>query len=214
MIIEIEGVDGCGKNTQAKKLYEYLTNKGYKCKLLSFPNYASGSCMPVKMYLAGEIGDKVDCLDPYQACVIFAVDRLLTMKQIEKENYDFIILDRYVGSLIIHHASRINNQEEYKRYVNWVENFEFNELKIPRPDKVLFLDMPIEMSLELKRARTELKNGMTKDIMEEDEEKLIIASNSAKKVAETFGWIKIDCGQKELKSIDEIHQEILTKLGV
>ena len=214
MIIEIEGVDGCGKHTQAKKLYEHLTAKGYKCKLISFPNYESGSSTPVKMYLNGDIGENMDCLDPYQACAIFAVDRLVTMKQIENEEFDFIILDRYVGSLIVHHASRIDNASQRSKYIEWVENLEYNVLKIPRPDKVLFLDMPIEMSLKLKRERTELKNGMSKDIMEEDEEKLIIASNSAKKVAETLGWIKIDCGQKELKSIDEIHEEILTKLGV
>ena len=214
MIIEIEGVDGCGKNTQTKKLYEYLVNKGMKCKIVSFPNYESGSSMPVKMYLNGELGDKVDCLDPYQTSVLFAVDRLITMKQINIEDYDYILLDRYVGSNMVHQASRFKEAEKFLKYLNWAEDFEFGNLKLPKPNKILFLDMPIEMSLKLKRERTELKNGMSKDIMEEDEEKLIIASNSAKKVAETLGWIKIDCGQVQLKSIDEIHEEILTKLGV
>ena len=214
MLINIEGVDGCGKNTQTKKLYEYLVNKGYKCKLVSFPNYESKSCEPVKMYLGGELGEDVDCLDPYQTSVLFAVDRLLTMKQIDVSKYDYILFDRYVGSNMIHQASRFKEAEKFLEYLNWAEKFEFETLGLPKPDKVLFLDMPIEMSLELKRARTELKNGMDKDIMEKDEEKLIVSSNSAKNVAEMFGWIKIDCGQTRLKSVDEIHQEILTKLGV
>lgn len=214
MIINIEGVDGTGKNTQTKKLYEYLENKGYKCKLVSFPNYESGSSVPVKMYLNGDLGESVDSLDPYQTSVIFAVDRLLTMKQIDISKYDYILLDRYVGSNMVHQASRFKEVENFLNYLEWENKFEFETLGLPKPDKVLFLDMPIEMSLELKRARTELKNGMSQDIMEKDEEKLITSSKTAKKVADMFGWIRIDCGQNKLKSIDEIHADILTKLGV
>ena len=104
--------------------------------------------------------------------------------------------------------------EKFLEYIKWAEEFEFGTLNLPKPDRVLFLDMPIEMSLELKRARTELKNGMSQDIMEKDEEKLVISSKTAKKIAEMFGWTTIDCGQKQLKSIDQIHEDILTKLGV
>ena len=214
MIIDIEGVDGCGKNTQTKKLFEYLTNKGFKCRIVSFPNYESGSSMPVKMYLNGELGESIDALDPYQASVLFATDRLLTMKQIDVSKYDYVLFDRYVPSNMIHQASRLKEIEKFLEYVKWAEEFEYDKLKLPRPDKILFLDMPIEMSLKLKRERTELKNGMQQDINEKDEAQLVNASNTAKRIADEFGWIKIDCGQEELKSIDEIHQEILTKLGV
>ena len=113
MLINIEGVDGTGKNTQTKKLYEYLVNKGYKCKLVSFPNYESGSSMPVKMYLNGDLGDNVDALDPYQTSVLFAVDRLLTMKQIAVSKYDYILFDRYVGSNMVHQASRYKEAEKF-----------------------------------------------------------------------------------------------------
>ena len=72
MLIDIEGTDGSGKAVQTKKLFDYLVNKGYKCRLISFPNYDSPSSEPVKMYLAGET--KSD-LEGYQNSALFAVDR-------------------------------------------------------------------------------------------------------------------------------------------
>ncbi|MCQ2564900.1 MAG: thymidylate kinase, partial [Clostridia bacterium] len=56
MIIDIEGTDGSGKATQTKMLFDYLTTKGKKCKIISFPNYESASSGPVKMYLNGDLG--------------------------------------------------------------------------------------------------------------------------------------------------------------
>ena len=40
-IIVIEGTDCSGKETQSKKLEEYLKQSGKKCKRFYFPNYDS-----------------------------------------------------------------------------------------------------------------------------------------------------------------------------
>ena len=87
------------------------------------------------------------------------------------------------------------------------DNLEFNELSLPRPDKTLFLDMPVDVSLQLARARAELKNGQTRDIFEEDSAHMRQAYNNAKYVAKKFNWEIIDCYDKKLKSIEEIHKE-------
>ena len=98
--------------------------------------------------------------------------------------------------------------------MEWLEEFEYGKLKLPQPDKILFLDMPIEYSLKLARERGEYKSGTKKDVHEQDENHLKLAYERAKYVAEKFNWITIPCVEKDLKTIEEIHKEILTKLGV
>lgn len=214
MLIDIEGTDGSGKHTQTKMLYEKLVKLGYKCKMISFPNYESNSSALVKMFLAGELGDNADCLNGYQASVLYAVDRLATMKQINCEDYDFVLFDRYTPSNMIHQSTRIKDKQELDYFLDWLEDFEYGKLNLPKPDRILFLDMPVEYSMQLARARSELKNGQTKDILEEDSSHLSKAYERAKYVADKFNWTTINCVDKKLKSVEEIHLDILTNLGL
>ena len=215
MIIDIEGTDGCGKKTQTDLLFNYLKDKGYKVTKISFPNYDSNSSALVKMYLSGELGEKAEDVNAYQASALYAVDRFATMSKINIKDYDFIIFDRYVPSNMIHQASKAKSKKEINKIVRWINNFEYEKLELPIPDKILFLDVPVETSIKLARARAVLKNGESKDIHERDDNHLIKAYESAKHVAKKFKWTVINCVvEGELKSIDEIHQEILTKLAL
>ena len=215
MIIDIEGTDGSGKKTQTIKLKEYLESKGKKVKLISFPNYESDSSAAVKMYLNGNIGlTGKDCLDGYQTSTLYAVDRLITMSKINLEDYDYILFDRYVPSNMIHQSTKVKDPIALDSFLEWLEEFEYGKLKLPKPDKTLFLDMPVEFSSRLAKERTEYKSGTSRDILEQDNNHLKIAYERAKYVAEKFSWITIPCVDKTLKSIDEIHKEILTKLGI
>ena len=212
MIINIEGTDGCGKKTQTDLLYNYLNTKGYKVSKISFPNYDSESSVLVKMYLRGEFGDNNN-LNGYQASVFYAVDRLATMLNINVDDYDYILFDRYVPSNMIHQSTRIRDRKELDDFLDWVVDLEFGKLKLPKPDVTIFLDVPVEISMRLARARDCLKNGQDKDILEKDDEHLINAYEKAKYVANKFNWLTIDCSNNEkIKSIDEIHKDILTKL--
>jgi len=215
MIIDIEGTDGSGKKTQTYKLKEYLENKGKKVLLISFPNYESNSSAAVKMYLNGEIGlTGKDCLDGYQTSTLYAVDRLITMSKINLKDYDYVLFDRYVPSNMIHQSTKVKNPIALDSFLEWLEEFEYGKLKLPKPDITLFLDMPVEFSSRLVKERTEFKSGSKKDVLEQDDNHLKSAYQRAKYVAEKFNWITIQCVNETLKSIDEIHKEILTKLGV
>ena len=215
MIIDIEGTDGCGKKTQTDLLFKFLTEKGYKVRKISFPNYESNSSTLVKMYLSGEFGENANDINGYQASTLYAVDRFATMSKINIANYDFILFDRYVPSNMIHQSTRIKDQQELDAFLDWIEDFEYGKLNLPKPDKTLFLDVPIEISMKLARAREELKNGESKDIHERDDNHLINAYEKAKYVAKKFDWLVIDCSNGEsIKTIDEIHQDILTKLNL
>ena len=213
MIIDIEGTDGSGKKTQTDLLFKFLESKGYKVIKISFPNYESNSSALVKMFLSGEFGESADNINGYQASVLYAVDRYATMTKIDVNDYDFVLFDRYVPSNMIHQSTRINNKQELDEFLDWISDFEYGKLKLPKPDKVLFLDVPIEISFELAKKRESLKNGCDKDILERDEGHLKKAYERAKYVAQKFDWTVIDCVKdSNIKSIDEIHQEILTKI--
>ncbi len=215
MIIDIEGTDGCGKKTQTDLLFKFLTNLGYKVKKISFPNYESESSALVKMYLGGQLVENANDINGYQASALYAVDRFATMLKINVNDYDFILFDRYVPSNMIHQSTRIQDKQELNNFLDWVEDFEYKKLNLPKPDKILFLDVPVEISMKLARARQSLKNGESKDIHERDDNHLINAYKKAKYVASKFNWLVVDCQRNgDIKSIEEIHQEILTKLNL
>ena len=209
--IVIEGTDGSGKKTQAKILCEKLNEAGINCIVQSFPNYDSPACTPVKMYLNGEFGD-IGCLDAYQANSLYAVDRLCTMMGLKDhiENGGSIVFDRYVESTMLHQAALIENQEERDKFLDYVNDFEFEKLKLPKPDLVIFLDVPVEVSKKLADSRGEYKSGNKKDILEQDISHLTKAYNSGKYVANKFGWTQIPCLDRNgnLKTIEEISNDI------
>lgn len=211
--IAIEGTDGCGKKTQVKRLYDYILKQGRECIVVSFPNYDSLSSGPVRMYLGGEFGDTADCFDAYQGSVMYAVDRMCTMKKLlaSLERDTVILFDRYTQSNLIHQASKIQDEQAIDEFIEWLENLEFGLMKLPRPDKVIFLDVPVEISFKITTAREQMKIGEAwdYDIHERDKRHLVDSYLAGKYVADKQGWEVINCVVGgELKSIDEIHDLI------
>lgn len=217
-IFVIEGTDGSGKQTQTQLLVEYLKSKGKRVITQSFPNYASPSSAPVKMYLQGDLGENALNTNAYQSSVLFAVDRFCTLKQLqaEIESGAYVVFDRYTTSNMLHQACKIEDNAERLQFLNWLNEFEFELLKLPKPDKIYFLDIPPEKSIALAHARAKLKAGTKKDIHEQDQAFLINSYNCGKQVCQMFGWQVINCinGEGQLRDIEDISQEICLKSEV
>ena len=214
IIISIEGTDGAGKHTQQQLLLEDLKKLGHSVFDQSFPNYDSPSSAPVKMYLSGELGSSANCMDAYQASVLYAVDRLCTYKKAIEEHYEngeIILFDRYVQSNFIHQCSKIDDEDKKMEFLKWEEELEYDTLKLPRPDLIFFIEMPVEKSMELARARAEYKTGESKDIHEEDSSYMTKSYNNGLFLAKKLGWNIIHCVDENnnIKSIDAIHEEIM-----
>ena len=217
IIISIEGTDGAGKHTQQQLLSKKLKELNYNVFDQSFPNYESDSSAPVKMYLAGEFGNSANCMNAYEASALYAVDRLCTYKKTIKPHYDngeIILLDRYVQSNFIHQCSKISDEVEKNKFLDWVQEFEFDTLQLPRPDLVFFIEMPVEKSIELAKARGEYKTGETKDIHEEDSSYMTKSYNNGLSLAKKFNWNLVHCVDEngDVKTIDEIHNEIVSQV--
>lgn len=214
-LIVIEGTDSSGKETQTKRLFEKLEEKGLKVKKISFPNYDSPACEPVKMYLAGAFGEDAMKVNPYPVSTMYAIDRYASFKTDWEKFYNedgIIVTDRYVTSNMVHQASKIRDLDEKKKYLNWLEDLEYEKMGIPRPDLVIFLNMPTDMAIRLMAER---KNKITgeekKDIHERDKEYLKESHANACKIANTYNWKEIKCSDGErIKTIEEIGEEVFS----
>lgn len=213
LIVIESGTDSSGKATQTKKIYERLKEDGYNIKKVEYPNYQSESSALIKMYLKGEFGNKADEVNPYAASTFYAVDRYASYKKEWEEFYKnggIILADRYTTSNMIHQASKIDNFTEKEEYLKWLYELEFEKIKLPEPDIVLFLNMPPKISMKLMENRDNKFTGeKEKDIHEKDREYLEKTYKNAYELARKYNWIIIDCIENDkLKSIDEIHNEI------
>lgn len=211
-VVAIDGTDASGKATQTALLSERLKKEGYKVIEISYPDYDCPSSGPVKMYLDGMLGENADDTDAYAASVLFAVDRFASFRANWKKYYDdggyVILLNRYTTANAVHQLSKIEDVAEKEKFLSWLFDFEYNLLKIPAPDTVIYLEMPTDITLSLLEKRCD-DTGAKKDIHEKDSSHLYKSHAAAIYACEKLGWNRICCGEnKKPFSREEIHEKI------
>ena len=207
-IMVIDGLDGCGKSTQLDLLNKALDAQGINYRQISFPDYSQPSSALVKMYLGGELGGSPAEVNAYAASSFYAVDRYASYKCFWRNDYENdvpIVAARYTTSNAIHQMTKCP-ESEWDAYLEWLEDYEYNLLGLPRPDKVVFLDMPLEVSQKLLEKRYD-GDCDKKDIHERDTTYLVNCRKAALFAAEKLGWIVVPCSKDgEPLPMDEIHQ--------
>ncbi len=210
-LIVIEGLDGSGKSTQLELLNENLKKAGIDCKSVSFPDYDNPSSTLVKMYLKGDFGKKPGDVNAFAASVFYAVDRYASFKSAWGDYYNnggTVVAGRYTTSNAVHQASKLPSSE-WEGFLSWLYDFEYNKIAIPKPDKVIFLDMPIEVSQKLLSKRYE-GDESKKDIHESDTEYLDNCRKAALFTANYSNWEIIPCSvDGEARTIEEISKDVL-----
>lgn len=219
-LIVIEGLDGSGKSTQEKLLRERLAEKGLEINCIKLPNYDDEACALVKMYLAGRFGSDPSDVNAYAASSFFAVDRYVSYNCYWKDKYllgEVFLADRYTTSNAYHQLTK-TPESEWDAYLEWLEDFEYNKLGIPKPDAVIYLDMPIEVSQKLMTGRY---NGdeSKKDIHEKNTEYLNNCRKAADYSCTKLGWSRIVCAENgnplPVEAIsDKVFDVVATALGI
>lgn len=210
-LIVFEGTDGSGKSTQFKLLCERLQRQGTAFQRLVFPQYSEPSSALLRMYLGGEFGSHPSDVNAYAASTFYAVDRYAAWKKVWGAGYlagDLVLSDRYTTSNAVHQGGKLS-QEEQPAFFDWLFDFEYRKLGLPQPDAVIYLDMPTEKSVQLLRSR-EAATHTKADIHEVDTAYLALCRQTALRAADHYGWQRVSCvdDRGELRSIEEIHQEI------
>lgn len=193
-LLVIEGLDGSGKATQAKLLASYLAESGCKVMEITFPDYESDSSALVKMYLSGQFGDKPDDVNPYAASSFYAVDRYASYKTRWGSFYEaggIVIADRYTTSNAVHQTSKLPAGER-RAFLDWLFDYEYGKLGLPAPTRVLYLDMPTELTEQMMRRR-EQQTHTHADIHEQNDAYLRACRENAAFVVDYCGWRHIDC---------------------
>ena len=212
-LIVIEGTDCSGKETQSNLLIEKLKNDGIRIEKFSFPNYNSptgkiiGGPYLGKSYICeGWFPEGAPNVDPRVSALYYAADRLYNIDKINflLENGVNVILDRYVYSNMAHQGGKLDNADDRHAMYDWLDNLEFNLLSLPKPDISVFLHMPFELSLTLKKNREE-----DLDQNEKDKNHLINAENAFIELAKKYNFYTIECNDGErIKTIPEINEDL------
>lgn len=206
MFIVIDGLDGCGKTTQ----FELLRKKFTEANFITFPYYDTYSGKIVSDYLSGKFPEDKPYVSAYSASAIYAVDRYTSYKTDWQKLYESgadLISARYVTSNAIYQMTKLK-KPEWEEYLGWLYDFEYEKLGMPKPDKTVFLDMPVEISQKL---LSERYNGddTKKDIHEQNIAFLKACREAALYVGKRDGWIIVPCNDgKNPRSVEEINCDL------
>ena len=163
--VVIEGGEGSGKQTQVDLLYNHTKNEGYTAAKIAFPRYETPWGKEIKRYLSGEYGS-LDEVDPRFASLLYMLDRSDAQVWINHTlNWaDLLVADRYSTANFGHQGAKFSPGMERDNFLEWLMRFEHkNPLHNIFPDKVLYLDIPVEFS-----GQAMVKQGRVMDIHEKD----------------------------------------------
>lgn len=209
-LIVLEGTDGSGKSTQFSLLTKRLASENRAFQRLVFPQYSEESSALIRMYLGGEFGSSPSDVNAYAASAFYAVDRYASYKKVWGQWYEqggLVVSDRYTTSNAVHQASK-EPEEKRADFLKWLYDFEYGKLGLPKPDLVLYLDVPTDFTEQMMRRR-EADTHTQADIHEQDHEYLATCRRCGKAAAAYYGWTVISCVRDgAMRSIEDIHEEI------
>lgn len=216
-LIVVDGIDGSGKATQVKLLAERLKKAGVKIKTIDFPRYEENFFGAlIGEYLSGIYGDFTQT-DPRVASVLYAADRFESSKHVRKwlDQGCVVLADRYVSANQIHQGGKIKDPKARMEFLDWLDTMEHKVFGIPRPNLVVYLDVPFEVSKEwlkqkvAQRKKKYLKDGR-KDVAEDNLMYLEHSRNGALYMAKTHkNWVRIGCCEGNACMLPEAVHEVV-----
>jgi len=139
-LIAVEGIDGAGKTTQARRLVDWLSEKGFKARYTAEPTRGAVGRILRAMAFERDVDHRVEA-------VLFAADRMIHLKRVILpllEKGFIVVSDRYLHSSLAYQSVTTGDQ-------SWVE--ELNKYS-RRPDVAILLDVDPAVGLErLKKRR-------------------------------------------------------------
>lgn len=215
-LIVIDGTDGSGKATQVALLESTLKKDGHKVKLVDFPEYYKnffgkfiGHCLSEQYYNFINVHPKI-------ASVLYAADRFESSKEINTylEKGYIVLANRYVSANQIHQGGKIKSSKKRAEFLKWLDEMEYGVFKIPRPDLVVYLSVPLPLSIKMMKERNKNSKrnyaGNKKDVHEVDVDFQKNSRASALWLSTYLpNFVKVDCAKdKDMRTREDIHEEV------
>jgi len=140
LLIAVEGIDGAGKTTQAKRLTRWLNRKGIRAVYTSEPTNGDVGRL-IRRYLSGNLEYSAEAV-----ALLFAADRLNHLDTLIKPSLRrglTIVSDRYLHSSLAYQAASTGKRD-------WVRRI--NEQAQP-PDIAILIDVDEEEALKRLKGR-------------------------------------------------------------
>eukprot|EP00002_Diphylleia_rotans_P013990 TRINITY_DN2723_c0_g3_i2.p1 TRINITY_DN2723_c0_g3~~TRINITY_DN2723_c0_g3_i2.p1 ORF type:complete len:213 (-),score=36.53 TRINITY_DN2723_c0_g3_i2:45-683(-) len=130
-LIVLEGVDRSGKSTQVKRLVDWLNGRGHPTQAMRFPDRTTEIGQMIDAYLR-----KAKDMDDRALHLLFSANRWEMRNQLLQalNSGTSLVIDRYAYSGVVFSAAKGLDFEWCKQ----------PDAGLPRPDLVLFLDIPVE----------------------------------------------------------------------
>lgn len=209
-LIVLEGIDGSGKSAQYRRLCARFEQEGIPYHSIVFPRYDQDSSALIRMYLNGDFGARPSDVSAYAASIFYAADRYASYNTDWKDAYlsgGLILSDRYTTSNAVHQGAKLP-QSEQGAFFDWLYDLEYAKLGLPRPDRVIYLEVDVATSMERMRHRQERTHTQA-DIHEKDEEYLEACLRTGERAAGHYGWQRVAFMKNgEVRALEEKHEEI------
>lgn len=212
LLVAIEGIDGTGKGTQARRLVDSLAASGLRTRLISFPRYAeTGFGRQIGEFLNGRFG-RLDQVAPALAALLYAGDRFESKGVLQEalSHSDVVVLDRYVPSNMAHQAGKLFGDEQ-TRLLEWIEHLEYRLYALPRADRVILLDLPVPLAQQLisRKARRDYTDKPA-DLQEADASYLNRVRSMYLQLAADAYWSIVPVSHADrIRPVSEVAADIL-----
>ncbi len=162
MFITLEGIEGCGKSTQARRLVDRLEGAGISAILTLEP----GGTPIGKEIRRILLDSKSKDLPPLSELLLYEADRALHMEMVIKPalvKKKWVVCDRFFDATTAYQGYARGQDNELVRLLN-----EKASLGI-RPDITFLIDCPVEVGLTRALKRNEIMEQEGQDRFEREE---------------------------------------------
>ena len=190
LLIAFEGLDQSGKQTQAELLRDRLKERGYKVRMLSFPDYGTSIGEEIARALQGERDYGPDVMQ-----LLYVANRYERKDEILRwlEGGLILVCDRY-------RASSIAYGEAHGLDGGWLTDM---QKYLPEPDITFLLDIPPETSARRKTT--------DRDRFERDLAMLARVRDSYLRQAGE-GWIRVDADRNKAAVAADVSAAVEARL--
>jgi len=118
-----------------------------------------------------------------------------------------IVCNRYIGSNIGHMAAKFKKPIERQKYMDWLEDLEYGENKIPKEDLVILLQVPVIKTRKMMKGRKLDIHEKNHKYLEEVYHLYDSVSGNKKY------WESVECADAgQVLSPQEVHKKVLRVL--